>query len=200
MDLPAGFDYLPEFVSEEEERQYVDFAREQQLSPFVFRGNPSKRVVLNYGVNFDYEHKVPYLDDAIPALFTPLLARVAGVLDVPVERMVELLITNYPPGATINWRRDSRPFEAVAAVSLLSDCDLKLRPAPTKSERRTPITTVRAERRSMYVLTGPARTAWMHRVPPVDETRMSITLRTVRPEWDVVGTARPDGVPLHFDR
>lgn len=34
--------------------------------------------------------------------------------------------------------------------------------------------------RSAYVLDGAARWTWQHHVPPVSETRTSITFRTVR--------------------
>jgi alkylated DNA repair dioxygenase AlkB len=34
--------------------------------------------------------------------------------------------------------------------------------------------------RSGYVLAGPARTAWQHRVPPTKSLRYSITFRTLR--------------------
>ena len=39
---------------------------------------------------------------------------------------------------------------------------------------------VALEPRSAYVLTGPARTQWEHSIPPVKETRYSITFRTLR--------------------
>ncbi|MDP9022354.1 MAG: alpha-ketoglutarate-dependent dioxygenase AlkB, partial [Actinomycetota bacterium] len=34
--------------------------------------------------------------------------------------------------------------------------------------------------RSAYLLSGPARSAWQHSIPPVKDLRYSITFRTVR--------------------
>jgi alkylated DNA repair dioxygenase AlkB len=34
--------------------------------------------------------------------------------------------------------------------------------------------------RSIYLLTGDARSAWQHTIPPVKEVRWSITFRTLR--------------------
>lgn len=181
--LPEGFAYHPDFLTAEEHDRLLAFCREQDLAPFVYNGRPSNRRVKNFGVNFDYDRKVTFLDGPVPPESDWLLDRVASTIGLPSDRLSELLITQYPPGAGINWHRDSRPFETVVGISLGADSALQLRPV-VKSGERSPITKLIAEARSMYVLDGPARTQWMHRVPPVDAERYSITIRSIRPGWE----------------
>jgi alkylated DNA repair dioxygenase AlkB len=49
-----------------------------------------------------------------------------------------------------------------------------------QATRRTDVVKLTAERRSLYVMAGPARSAWQHHIPPVKATRYSVTLRTLR--------------------
>lgn len=182
-NFPEGFAYFPEALSVAEEADLLAFIETLELGPFVYMGNPSLRHVLNFGVDFDYERKVAVAAPPIPAAFDPVLRRVADLTDTPRADLAELLVTRYAPGASITWHRDSRPFEAVFGVSLLADSPLKLRPA----DRKTPgqILTVPVARRSLYVLKGAARSKWLHHVPPVRETRLSLTIRTLRPGVEI---------------
>ena len=41
-------------------------------------------------------------------------------------------------------------------------------------------TSVAAEPRSIYLLSGPSRTEWEHSIPPVDALRYSVTLGAIR--------------------
>ena len=70
----------------------------------------------------------------------------------------------------------------IAGVSLLAPCSFRLRRKNgTKWDRET----ISVEPRSVYLMTGPARTDWEHSIPPVAEHRYSITLRTMRPLQEV---------------
>lgn len=182
-DLPEGFAYYPDALTEAEETALLDFIQTLDLGPFVHMGNPSLRHVRNFGVDFDYERKIAVEAPPIPAAFDPVLDRVAALTGTPRADLAELLVTRYTPGASITWHRDSRPFEAIFGVSLLGDAPLKLRPANPKNAQ--PILTVPVARRSVYALTGAARSKWLHHVPPVKETRISLTIRTLRPGLEI---------------
>jgi alkylated DNA repair protein (DNA oxidative demethylase) len=72
-------------------------------------------------------------------------------------------------------------------VSLLSPCRMRFRPyqkAPAgqsqSGARRTATHEVLLERRSAYLLTGAARSAFEHHIPAVTTLRYSITFRTLR--------------------
>ena len=182
-DWPEGFAYYPDALTVGEEADLLAFIDTLDLGPFVYMGNPSLRHVLNFGVDFDYERKIAVEAPPIPAAFDPVLDRVAVLTGTPRADLAELLVTRYPPGASITWHRDSRPFEAIFGVSLLGDAPLKLRPADRKAGG--PILTVPTARRSVYTLTGAARSKWLHHVPPVKETRISLTIRTLRPGLEI---------------
>lgn len=79
----------------------------------------------------------------------------------------------------MGWHRDAPPFAAIYGVSLAADCTFRLR--PQNEALRTPGSNIKltAERRSLYVMQGPARSDWQHAISPVKELRYSITLRTL---------------------
>ena len=130
-DWPEGFAYYPDALTEAEESDLLAFIETLNLGPFVFQGNPSLRHVRNFGVDFDYERKIAVEAPPIPAAFNTVLDRVAALTGTPRPDLAELLVTRYPPGASITWHRDSRPFESVFGVSLESDAPL---PEPAHSE------------------------------------------------------------------
>ena len=87
------------------------------------------------------------------------------------------MLTEYPPGAPIGWHRDAPPFGDVIGISLLSACRFRFRRGRTGAWETTE---VQLMPRSIYLLTGPARTEWEHCIPAVSALRYSITFRTLR--------------------
>ena len=75
------------------------------------------------------------------------------------------------------WHRDKAVFGEVIGVSVLAPCVFRLRRKAGEKWERVSII---AEPRSMYLLSGPARTEWEHSIPPVDTTRYSVTFRALR--------------------
>ena len=56
------------------------------------------------------------------------LQGIAGTLaGVEPAELSEVLVTEYPVGATIGWHRDAAPFGIVVGVSLLSACRFRFR-------------------------------------------------------------------------
>lgn len=101
-------------------------------------------------------------------------------LKIPIDAIAQFLITEYPPGSVINWHRDAPPFETIVGVSLKSNCVFKLRPYEKLLQQRAHIIHLPFERRSMYSMTGIAKTAWQHCTAPVKEIRYSLTFRTIK--------------------
>jgi alkylated DNA repair dioxygenase AlkB len=88
----------------------------------------------------------------------------------------QVLCTEYDVGVGIGWHRDKPHFDRVFGVSLRSACKFRFRRlAGTKWQRFT----LRAEPRSIYMLSGEARSIWEHSIPGVDSPRYSITFRTM---------------------
>ena len=89
------------------------------------------------------------------------------------------LINEYRPGTPIGWHRDAPQYDIVAGLSLLSPCRMKFRPYRIPSDatsiRRSATHEIPLNRRSAYLMTGEARHAYEHHIPPVTQLRYSIT-------------------------
>lgn len=177
---PEGFRYFEDFLSIQEEQELCDHVRSIELRAFNFQGFEAKRKVASFGHDYSFANKTLAKGQPIPPAFKLLITKVANHLSIPPDGFAELLLTEYPPGAVINWHRDAFPFDLVAGISLLSDCIFRLRPHEKVKQNRKSTLSFPVARRSLYVIDGPARTAWQHSIAPVKETRYSITLRTLR--------------------
>ncbi len=86
-------------------------------------------------------------------------------------------MTEYQPGAGIGWHRDAPPFGIIAGISLAGKCRMRFQKG-TGADRQT--AAIELTPRSIYLLTGRARSDWQHTIPPGTELRYSITFRTLR--------------------
>lgn len=177
---PEGFLYFPGFLTKDEERELLDTVMSMRLHTFVFHGYEAKRKVASFGVDYSFEQRKLSAGVDIPEVFNPLIIKVAGASNVEPSEIKELLVTEYPPGAVINWHRDAFPFEVVMGISLLSSCRFRLRPFDKTKQHRKATVSLSIEPRSLYVMRGAARWDWEHSTSPVEEVRYSITLRTLR--------------------
>jgi alkylated DNA repair dioxygenase AlkB len=181
--LPDGFRYATDLLDSAGEQELVAAIRDLDFSSFEMRGVVAKRRVAFFGRTYDADRtSVP----PIPPLLLPLRARAAAWAGVDAGAFVMALVNEYPPGAPIGWHRDAPQYGIVVGVSLLSPCRMKLRPyvppgrrAAGDPPRRTTHEIVLAPR-SVYLLSGEARSAYEHHIPAVDALRYSVTFRTVR--------------------
>jgi alkylated DNA repair dioxygenase AlkB len=178
--LPAGFQYFPGFLSEAEELSLLQLVEKTTVHPFVFLGYTANRKVASFGFDYSFTNRKLAKGNEIPTAFDPLIEKVAGTLSLEHAAFAELLVTVYPPGSVINWHRDAPPFDLIAGISLLSDCLFRLRPQEKIKQTRSNVISLPVQRRSLYVLQGPARSEWQHSISPVKHTRYSITLRTLK--------------------
>jgi alkylated DNA repair dioxygenase AlkB len=178
--FPEGFTYYPDFLSESEEQDLLNYVTSLELHPFHFHGYEGKREVASYGYDYSFEKKKLSEGKVIPDFFSPLISKVAGKVSVNENEFVELLVTRYPVGAVINWHRDAFPFELIAGISLQADCTFRLRPQDKPKQSRSSLLSFKVKRRSLYIMEGPARYDWQHSTAPVDNVRYSITLRTLK--------------------
>jgi len=182
--LPPGFLYEAEFLSEEEEVRLAREIDHVTFSDFEMRGVTAKRRVAFFGRSYDQGgiRTVP----SLPDFLLPLRNRIGEWSGIEPAAFAMTLINQYPPGAPIGWHRDAPQYDMVAGVSLLSACRMKLRPyrrpASLSSDtgKRTATHEVQLDRRSVYLMRGPARADYEHHIPPVKALRYSITFRTLR--------------------
>lgn len=179
-DLPEGFSYFPDFLSEEEEMQLVALIRRYPLKNMIFRGFEAKRKVLSFGYDYQFDNRQLTESLPVPEDFQPLIGKVGEKLGIAPAAFVKLLLTEYETGTVINWHRDAPPFEKIAGVSLLSDCTFRLRPYDKRKQTRAAVRSFTVQRRSLYLMEGEAREAWEHSISPVKALRCSVTIRTLR--------------------
>jgi alkylated DNA repair dioxygenase AlkB len=178
--FPVGFSYYPEFINEQEELDLLKYISTLPLHSFQFHGFEAKRKVASFGFDYSFEKRSLTKGKPIPSVFDPLVSKVANKLHIRADDFVELLVTQYPIGAVINWHRDAFPFEVIAGISLSSSCIFRLRPHDQEKRKRSSLLTFPVERRSMYVMKDESRYLWEHSTAPVTDVRYSITLRTLK--------------------
>ena len=175
--LPQGFIFSPEFLTSAEEHDLLAFFSTVAFRTLEMYGVTAKRRIQQFGWHYAFESYQLTPADPIPANFAGLAARSAALADIDASEWSEALVTQYPLGSGIGWHRDAPVFGVVAGISLQGACRMRFQTG-TGAARMT--SAIALPPRSIYVLTGEARTKWQHMIPPVREPRYSITLRTLR--------------------
>jgi alkylated DNA repair dioxygenase AlkB len=183
-DAPSGFQYRPEFISEDEESALIAALGQLTFSAFEMRGVVARRRVAFFGRTYDAGGATT---SPLPEFMTPLRDALAGWAGLEPEAFAMALVNQYPAGAPIGWHRDAPQYAIVAGLSLLSPCRMTFRPYVSPSAARVEGTAKRTatheawlERRSAYLLSGEARSGFEHHIPAVTAPRYSITFRTIR--------------------
>jgi hypothetical protein len=181
LDVPSGFHYRPEFITDADERLLLAGIADVVFSEFEMRGVVARRRVAFFGQSYDREVAEP-----LPAFLRPLRARLAEWAQVDADAFAMALINEFRPGTPIGWHRDAPQYDVVAGISLLSACRMTFRPyrspastAPN-APRRAATHEITLMRRSAYLMTQESRNAYEHHIPPVREMRYSVTFRTLR--------------------
>ena len=175
---PQGLLYVDAFLGVDEERELLAEIETYPFHEVRMRGQVARRTVIHFGWDYDYDGwKIHPTTPPSPRL-RGLADRCAAIANVPAEALEQFLIARYPPGATIGWHRDAPMFGSpVIGVSLLSPCTMKFR---RKQGESYEVVKQVLEPRSMYALSGAARTQWQHSIPPTKALRYSISMRTLR--------------------
>ena len=172
-----GLFFRREFVTREQELGLLDCIRSLQFHEMKMRGVVARRRVIHYGVKYSFESFKATPGPPLPDFLLPLRAQAADLAAVAPDDLAEALITEYSPGAAIGWHKDAHPFDIVVGISLLSESRFRFRRGKVRAWETAEVP---LPPRSVYVLTGPARTEWEHSIPPVKALRYSVTFRTLR--------------------
>ena len=175
--FPEGFSYAPGLITSAEEAELVARIRALPFREFEFHGYTGKRRVVSFGWKYDFEERVLGKVNDIPDFLLDLRARAASFAKLAPEALQHALVTEYSPGAAIGWHRDKAVYGQIVGVSLLAPCTFRLRRSIGSKWERVNLV---AEPRSVYLLSGDARTEWEHSIPPVDALRYSVTFRNLR--------------------
>jgi alkylated DNA repair dioxygenase AlkB len=166
-------------VSPEEEQGLLERVMKLPLKDFEFQGYVGKRRVISYGWQYDFNERMLRRTEDIPSWLLPLRQLAAGLAGMAPADLRQVLVTEYDLGAAMGWHRDKAVFGEVIGVSVLSSCRFRLRRKVGMTWERTSLI---AEPRSAYLLSGPSRTEWEHSIPAVESLRYSITFRNFRKE------------------
>lgn len=175
--VPEGLRYQPALISGSDETALVERVRKLPFREFEFHGYVGKRRVVSFGWKYDFSSQRLQKADDIPDYLLSLREAAALFATLEPEAFQQVLVTEYADGAGIGWHRDKAVFGQVVGISLLAPCTLRFRRKAGASWQRA---NLRAESRSAYHLSGPARSEWEHSISRVDTLRYSITFRTMR--------------------
>jgi alkylated DNA repair protein (DNA oxidative demethylase) len=175
---PSGLLYQPDFITEAEERQVLQVLESIELHTITMHGRTARRTVRHYGLDYGYESWKLVPTDPLPEELGWLRDRAAGLAGLDPGELAQILVSRYPPGATIGWHRDAPLFGAkVIGVSLAAACRMRFQRGRGEARQVAEVT---LEPRSAYVLSGAARFSWQHSIPPTKALRYSITFRTLK--------------------
>ena len=173
---PRGFRYQEEAISEQEQTDLVTAIQSLDLKPFEFHGYIGNRRVINFGFKYDFTRRFVEKADGIPQFLHELLGRAVGFAGNNQDAFQQVGINEYQVGAGIGWHKDKPEFGIIVGVSLLAPATMRFR----KKENGTWVRVSQTLKpRSIYLLSGEARTEWEHSVPPLDSLRYAITFRTL---------------------
>ncbi|MCW3816449.1 alpha-ketoglutarate-dependent dioxygenase AlkB [Micromonospora sp. DR5-3] len=177
-ERPAGLSYQPELVDEDEERSLLTALDALDFGEVRMHGQIARRTVRHFGFDYDYDSFQLTATEALPVALHWVRERCAGLAGLAPDDLAQTLITRYPPDSVIGWHRDAPAFgPTVVGLSLGSACLLRFQRGSGETRR---VYELELAPRSGYVLTGAARSAWQHSIPPVPALRYSLTFRTLR--------------------
>lgn len=181
----AGLRLVEEAVSPKAEADLMQRIDGVPLAPFRFQQWEGKRLTAHYGRAYDHEKGLQVDADPLPDWLLELRASLAPLFDIAEQELVQALLIRYDPGAGIGWHRDRPIYGRIMGLSLGAPAIMRFRRrlgkisgegGRTKFDR----VPVALPPRSLYLLDGAARQEWEHSIAPMEDTRRSITFRTLR--------------------
>jgi alkylated DNA repair dioxygenase AlkB len=181
--VPDGFLYRQNFVSETEERELIREIQKLQLTPFKYYQFTGKRRTASFGWQYEFgaSEITPAAD--IPAFLLPLRTRAGKLFNIDPNSLIQANIIEYSTGSPIGWHRDIPHFGVVVGISLGAACRMRFRRSSrgrSKNLNRDETLSIELQPRSIYLMSGASREIWQHSIPPVKELRYSIMMRTLR--------------------
>jgi len=168
--VPEGLIYLDDFLTEEEQKSFVEFIDKQVWDTSISRRTQHYGHRYNYNNKAVSDEKIP----EIPEIFHKLLEKLAPYFDnIKPDQMI---INEYNPGQGIGAHIDHliNFGPVVASISLLSSVEMEFR-------LKDQVYLKKLKPLSAVILTGPARLKWTHAIKPknVKFRRISLTFRTM---------------------
>ncbi|WP_299072977.1 alpha-ketoglutarate-dependent dioxygenase AlkB [Accumulibacter sp.] len=174
--LPEGFRYVPEFLVRSEHDVLLDRLRALRFDHDVFRGRQLKRGWAQFGYQYLSTGRRLVEAPPMPPFLVRLVETGRSVCPDPVESFNQCIVTHYQRGAGIGWHTDAPRFgEVILGISLGAPGRMQFRVGRSGGACCEMV----LQAGSLYVMSGPARWAYQHRVVPVASDRWSLTFRHV---------------------
>jgi alkylated DNA repair dioxygenase AlkB len=178
--MVPGLEYFADFLHATESAHLLATIAGLPLAAAQYKQFTARRRVLHFGGRYDFSDHELLPSAPLPEFLLPVRARIGQVAGIEPQLFTHAMIAEYTAGVQLGWHRDVPDFELVAGISLSSTARMQFRPYPPKDLSRKQYFNALLEPGSLYILRGPARWEWQHRVPPVPQLRYSITFRTLR--------------------
>jgi alkylated DNA repair dioxygenase AlkB len=182
-NLPEGFFYRRNFVSDTEEQELIEEIRRLSLVSFKYYQFTGKRRTASFGWQYEFGNHEITVAPEIPRFLLPIRDRAENLFKIDADSLAQASIVEYPVGAPIGWHRDIPQFGIIIGLSLGAACRMRLREyrrVRSKESRRGDSVSIELEPRSVYLMSGSSRQLWQHSISPVKELRYSVVMRTLR--------------------
>ena len=126
-ELPDGFLYRENFLSEDEEAELLRIFRGLEFEPYDYHGYIGKRRIVRYGTNYDLNtRQASETTGEIPEFLLPIRERAADVAGIVLDEMVQAMVSEYSVASGCAAVRDDRgniPWKCVPhAAEALQGC------------------------------------------------------------------------------
>ena len=181
--VPDGFIYCQDFISEAEEHELIREIQKLNLTPFKYYQFTGKRRTVSFGWEYEFGKSDITSAPDIPPFLLSVRTRTGNLFNIDPNSLIQTSIIEYSTGSPIGWHRDIPQFGVVVGISLGAACRMRFRKysrGRTKNLNRDEILSIELHPRSVYLMSGASREIWQHSIRPVKEFRYAIMMRTLR--------------------
>src|SRR6478672_4707053 len=104
-NLPEGFFYRPNFISETEEQELINEIRGLSLVSFKYYQFTGKRRTVSFGWQYEFGRDEITRASDMPEFLMQLRERAGKLFEIDADSLVQASIVEYPVGAPIGWHR-----------------------------------------------------------------------------------------------
>ena len=181
--VPDGFVYRENFISEAEEQELIQEIQKVHLEPFKYYQFTGKRRTASFGWQYQFGASEVTAAPELPPFLLSVRKRAGNVFNIDPNTLIQASIIEYSTGSPIGWHRDIPHFGVVIGISLGAACRMRFRKysrVRTKQLTRDEVLSIELQPRSIYLMSGASRESWQHSIPPVKQLRHAIMMRTLR--------------------
>jgi alkylated DNA repair dioxygenase AlkB len=181
--VPEGFIYRQNFISEAEEQDLIREIQKIPLAPFKYYQFTGKRRTASFGWQYEFGASEITAAPEMPPFLLRVRTHAANAFNIDPNSLIQTSIIEYSTGSPIGWHRDIPHFGVVVGISLGAACRMRFRKCSrvrSKNLNRDEILSIELQRRSIYLMSGASRETWQHSIPPVKQLRYAIMMRTIR--------------------